>query len=82
MFDIGCSTGGKLSVLESLGFPPENLFGVDMSPKAMQILAKDHPKYHAKEIKAYEYGTCFEEVQSFDLVYHCAVMCQVKQRRH
>ncbi len=50
-----------------------------MSPKAMAILAKDHPKYHAKEIKAYEYGTCFEEVKSFDLVYHCAVMCQVKQ---
>ncbi len=51
-----------------------------MSPKAMEILAKDHPKYNAKEIKAYEYGTCFEEVQSFDLVYHCAVMCQVKQQ--
>ena len=43
-----------------------------------QILSKDHPQFHSKEIKAYEYGTCFNEVDSFDLVYHSAVMCQVQ----
>ena len=36
IFDIGCSSGGKLSVLEKIGFAPENLFGVDMSPMAIQ----------------------------------------------
>ncbi len=77
VFDIGCSTGGKLSVFESLGFSGENLFGVDLSPMAVKILRQDHPKFHAKEIKSFEYGDCFKEVQSFDLVYHSAVMCQV-----
>ena len=36
IFDIGCSTGGKLAVLEKLGFDPKNLYGVDMSPMAIQ----------------------------------------------
>ena len=77
VFDIGCSTGGKLAVLESLGFEAPNLYGVDVSPGAIKVFEKAHPNFNAKEVSSFEYGTCFDQVDTFDLVFHSAVMCQV-----
>ena len=69
-----------MAVWESLGFEAENLFGVDISPAAVKTLLQDHPKFHGKEVNSFEYGACYDGVESFDLVYHSAVMCQVMIR--
>ena len=36
ILDIGCSSGIFLKDLESLGFKPENLFGIDISDVAIE----------------------------------------------
>lgn len=36
IIDIGCSSGIFLKDLEQIGFKPENLFGVDISEKAIE----------------------------------------------
>merc|ERR1712062_579697 len=48
ILDIGCSTGGKLAILESLGC--QNLYGIDISEKAIQILKENHQNYQARVI--------------------------------
>jgi 2-polyprenyl-3-methyl-5-hydroxy-6-metoxy-1,4-benzoquinol methylase len=35
ILDIGCSSGVLLKDLENLGFDPDNLFGIDISEKAI-----------------------------------------------
>ena len=45
-----------------------------MSPKAVSICNTVHPDYHVKEVNGFNYT--IPGVESFDLVYHSAVMCQ------
>lgn len=51
VLDIGCSTGGLLSVMEGNGFAPGNLFGVDLSPKAIELNKREHPNYNCQVVK-------------------------------
>jgi SAM-dependent methyltransferase len=80
IIDVGCSSGGKLAILESLGANPENIYGVDMSPKAIEVLTKNHPAYKVKEINGFKYDVF--KMDSFDLVYHSAVFCQIPQENY
>lgn len=41
IIDIGCSSGIFLKDLEQIGFKPENLFGVDISEKAIENCKKN-----------------------------------------
>ncbi len=83
VLDVGCSSGGKLAIMEKLGFDGKNIYGVDMSPKAIEILKENHPSYNAKEVAA---GSCdynvFGDDVDFDLVYHSAVFCQIPEEEY
>ena len=74
VLDVGCSTGSKLDILEGLGFTPENLYGVDVNLRSIEILKIVHPSYNAKVISGFDYSDFGQE---FDIVYHTSVGCQV-----
>ena len=53
----------------------KNLFGIDVSKKAIDILKADHENYHAKVIEGFDYNV-FQN-QLFDLAYHFAVFGEI-----
>ncbi len=79
--DVGCSSGGKLAILESLGLAPENLYGIDLSPKAVALALENHPQYHVKETTGFNYKV-FEDINEFDLAYHSSVFCQIPEEKY
>ena len=81
VIDVGCSSGGKLAILKSLGFNPQNLHGVDLSPKAISVTKENHPKFHVQEINGFDYNV-FQNEDGFDLVYHSAVFCQIPEENY
>ena len=40
-----------MSIMEMNGFDPANLFGVDLSPKAIELNKKEHPKYNCRVVE-------------------------------
>ena len=65
ILDIGCSTGGKLAILESLGC--QNLYGIDISKKAIQILKENHENYQAQVINGFDYNVFHTKGESYFL---------------
>ena len=56
VLDIGCSTGGLLSIMEKNGFEPGHLHGVDLSPKAIELNKREHPQYNCQVVKDFRYA--------------------------
>ena len=53
----------------------KNLYGIDVSKKAIDILKENHDNYYAKVIEGFDYNV-FQK-QSFDLAYHFAVFGEI-----
>lgn len=79
ILDIGCSSGGKMAIWQSLGINPENLYGLDVTEKGLEIIKEKHPKFQVKLCKGFDYKV-FEE--DFDFVYHTFVFCVVSPENY
>ena len=66
-----------LSIMESLGFEPGNLNGVDLSPRAIELNQLSHPGYKTKVIDGYDWD--IEGLRDVDYAYHTGVLCQIPQ---
>ena len=66
---------GFSSNISSFFLGIKNLFGIDVSEKAIDMLKADHDNYHAKVIEGFDYNV-FQN-QSFDLAYHFAVFGEI-----
>ena len=75
ILEIGCSTGTKLDVFSKLGF--HNLFGVDLSPKAISICKQHHPNFQVKTVNDYEYSFQDQGVEQFDIAFTSAVLSHI-----
>ena len=60
-----------------MGFRPENLHGVDLSPKAIQINSEFHPLYKLQVVDGFNYVA-----PKVDVVCHTGVLCQIQQHEY
>ncbi len=67
--DIGCGDGRLLDRLAEQGVPPENLYGVELSPKVVDEL--DRKGYHGYEGRVEELSL---PANHFDLILTCQVI--------
>ncbi|MBF0544812.1 MAG: class I SAM-dependent methyltransferase [Candidatus Riflebacteria bacterium] len=74
VLDVGCGTGESLLNFLSLGFPLENLHGIDILPERIQIAQKRLPKCH---IELGDASKTIYDSDFFDIVYESTIFLQM-----
>jgi SAM-dependent methyltransferase len=75
ILDIGCATGGMLSVLKGFGF--KNLFGVDPSP----VCAETATRLHGIPVLAANISQLANQPARFDIILMLGVLEHVRETR-
>lgn len=78
VLDVGCGSGGSVAPLLRLGFPPDNLTGIDILADRIKVARRFYPQIRFEVADATQLPF---EPEAYDLVMESTMFVQITDRR-